>query len=495
MPNSIFRDFYDNIEILYINQENWLENIIKKIGFFEPLTSTPLIEIINYAKRIGGITILVEKDYVDMDFLEEYSSFYSKSFTAYSHNCVRLHFFNKKIEYKDFESLPNTHYLGFTILRPIHSFRTSRTVLNPYFKNHDKNYITCKTEFESNISGNKLTISGMPYIQQDTNVNVCAEAAIWMAALFMHKKYSFNRFTPPEITECATKYYTVGPTRDGLTVDLMLAALREMGYQALSFHNYSTKLFSLFVYSYIESEIPVILTLKIPNVGGHAITAIGHDFDINLRFKTDFKNNANLINGFYYHDDASGPYKYLPIANGSAHADYTIARNVNYAIVPIFKEVILRIDDVIINIKKLMKLEILNELINLFTFDRHIKFKQNEISNLVYRIYLKPSNCFKTSLSNEMPPIVRLKYKSMRMPKYIWVVEISKPKYIKKIRSSERKIIGEIIIDSTADRHLAFESFLSIHLLGRMIIRTPDKIRPSRLFFIKESPYPHLIHA
>ena len=66
--------------------------------------------------------------------------------------------------------------------------------------------------------------------------------------------------------------------------------------------------------------------------------------------------------------------------------------------------------------------------------------------------------------------------------------------YINKSRSRDRKTIGEIIIDSTADRHAHMGSYLAIHLLGRMIVRRPEEIEPYALYVDpSEKPYGHLV--
>ena len=47
----------------------------------------------NYCK-----SVVVEPKYVDKDYLDEFSAYYSKTFKVYPHRCLRLHFFLDCVE-------------------------------------------------------------------------------------------------------------------------------------------------------------------------------------------------------------------------------------------------------------------------------------------------------------------------------------------------------------------------------------------------------------
>jgi hypothetical protein len=113
---------------------------------------------------------------------------------------------------------------------------------------------------------------------------------------------------------------------------------------------------------------------------------------------------------------------------------------------------------------------------------------------LVLRINLRSSNEYKASLLESKLAIeVKKHYRAISMPKYIWVVEISRKSLLNKRNAEERKIIGEIIIDSTANKHAGFDSFIAFHLLGRVIIRDQSTGK-FKLFEVQnEQPYRHLV--
>lgn len=52
---------------------------------------------------IGVKTIVVEHDYIDRDFLEDFSGYYVRCFSDYKRKCTRLHFFSEKFQQADFD--------------------------------------------------------------------------------------------------------------------------------------------------------------------------------------------------------------------------------------------------------------------------------------------------------------------------------------------------------------------------------------------------------
>src|SRR5687768_7181660 len=65
-------------------------------------------------------TILVETDYIDKDYRDTYSNFYSKKFATYPPRTVRLHFFAQRVPREDFWHLDRhkDQYIGFIVIRP-----------------------------------------------------------------------------------------------------------------------------------------------------------------------------------------------------------------------------------------------------------------------------------------------------------------------------------------------------------------------------------------
>lgn len=77
-----------------------LKNIIKeKSGKTSPFIIDMNFHAVYFeeyfgAEGVNAKTIVVEQEYVDRDFLEDYSSYYVRCFADYRRICSRLHFFD-----------------------------------------------------------------------------------------------------------------------------------------------------------------------------------------------------------------------------------------------------------------------------------------------------------------------------------------------------------------------------------------------------------------
>lgn len=484
-------EIFYNIDILYTTNPEWKIQLFTKLRLIKTRGEEPyfdesvevLSNILDMVKNLGCKSVIIEKDYMDQDFLEEYSEFYCKSFEVYSSKTQRLHFFEEHITYDDLKDLSTKQYLGYSVVRPINSYCTGKTVIKPPYDDGNTRFTYCKATFTTTLSGSNLKIQGTPFIQQDTNVNVCAQASMWMASYYLHQKYGCSRFYPPEITHLATRYMSVGPPRVGLNPIQIVTALRDMGYQVVKFSvNFSQYINEaiLLISSYIKSELPAILVLKTLN-GYHAICVIGYSYKVDFSMSSKNLFCPNNIEHFYYQDDASGPYRILYKDNPPPR-NFSIKDNVELIIVPLPKQITLQGNDVYERVPSLLDINFLNNTINYFQkfFEEEevLYFSQYELQDLVcYQSYLRKSSDFKLSLPEEMSYSLRLIYKAMLMPKYIWVIELTKKDLVGSSLSKNRKIIGEILIDSTADHNdTGTQSYLAIHLNGRMIVRKPPDI-------------------
>jgi hypothetical protein len=92
---------------------------------------------------IGVKTIVVEHDYIDRDFLEDFSGYYVRCFSDYKRKCTRLHFFSEKFQQADFDlfleqfdpdfkNKLEKSYLGFIVIKPLPQTIIGRTCLKTY---------------------------------------------------------------------------------------------------------------------------------------------------------------------------------------------------------------------------------------------------------------------------------------------------------------------------------------------------------------------------
>lgn len=82
-----------------------------------------------YFNKLGAKTIVAEFDYIDHDYLEDYSNYYVKCFHDYHRKCARLHFFQESFTKDDFSKVLSSEnnpllgkiletYLGFIVVKP-----------------------------------------------------------------------------------------------------------------------------------------------------------------------------------------------------------------------------------------------------------------------------------------------------------------------------------------------------------------------------------------
>ena len=487
--------YYENLHIVKTAGKNaeWLVRHIVR-NYCRPeiraqlaLSHQPLWELFPPVYRIAELVLtegckvmVAEEEYVDKDFLDEYAAFYCKGFASPAPRCVRLHFFaTEKISTEELFDLEryDENYLGYTIVRPIEAFITGRTIIQRRFRDGSRHFILSTAEFESNLSGSKLRVTGMPFMQQDNNVGVCAQAALWMVLLYCHRRHGLSRWLPSGITECATRYLSHGWPKVGLSPEQLVEVLRSAGLNPLVIETpdtFSARDKAKLIYNYVESEIPVILFLRV--VGGlHAVVAIGHTFDHRLSgiCEHHFAHNIDWIRNFYIHDDSRGPYQLMPVLH-SPSGPYSVEKNVVGVLVPLDSGIRLRGDYAEGHAK--WWIARINNLFRLLTaigphnFDEFC-FTEEELSGLVLRAYLRHSNVYKEALLHcaDMDFALRKEYRSRRLPKYIWVVEISREELLRKPRAELRQMIGEVLLDPTASEQAPIASMLFLHLYDVLV--------------------------
>src|ERR1700733_5147963 len=99
-----------------------------------------VIYLEDYFQFMGVKTIVLEPDYIDKDYLEDYAAYYVRSFNAYKRTCLRLHFFSKGFDRDVFNPiLTNTSevdlsndYIGFIVIKPLPQTIFGRTCLRTY---------------------------------------------------------------------------------------------------------------------------------------------------------------------------------------------------------------------------------------------------------------------------------------------------------------------------------------------------------------------------
>lgn len=505
-------------------EEDWsflkekYESIYRGAGVFSNICAL--------AKSLECKAILVEEDYVDYDYRDEFAHFYSTVFTSYSNLCIRLHFFKDNIAY--LKELRDTNkkidYLGYTVIRPIEVGKVGRTIFRPWVHSPNNDYHLCVSSYSSHIFGKEFEIIGTPFIQQDTMVMRCAQASIWMATRTLSQSYRFlPRCLPYEITDAATRYPSwLGKPMpsSGLNLELMVNSLTKLGYPPLV---YSKSQFSEedwdpidIIYKYIESQVPVIAV--VPN---HAITIIGHTFDPHPNISKKVKqkriiSSKEWLDSFIIHDDALGPYRLLPVSDearkrfvGSSREHLLPPNNCLYHTTNDVQHIIIPLPFKVyfpgISIDPHVEWAIKNKLFLTYVLQSAKKgniiskefldcLTGSEQSPLVLRTYFIPSEKYKANLkrppiSNEMSSRLRDEYVSMRMPHFVWITEITTADRLSQEDEGKRTVLGEIIIDCTGNRYGL--ALLAVHLPGVLITHNPYSGKWKTIDLPDDQPYHH----
>jgi hypothetical protein len=103
-----------------------------------------------YVGELGCLCVVVEEYYIDRDYIEDFSVFYSRSLYQYSNSCQRLHFFSADKDtvmrrlvdivqlgrdtgedrFREACALfSKDHYIGFSVIKPLNGCPVGRTVL------------------------------------------------------------------------------------------------------------------------------------------------------------------------------------------------------------------------------------------------------------------------------------------------------------------------------------------------------------------------------
>jgi hypothetical protein len=525
----LYDGFLDDIECIPIDTYGgWKKILCESLGSIYSQPPRVLNFILDLASdRLGAKTVVIER-YISPDWADEYQAWYSRSFRSHSHFVPRLHFFkgigsgDAFLTSNDLLNLPtectrneDSAYVGYCILRPFEPITVGDTVLQSPHVKGDSNAVHCLPHFQVNLLGHTLTVRGMPFMQQDRAVSVCAEADLWMIAKYMHAEGRSRRFRPSEMVKFATGSFNQAPLRDGLLVEQIHHALALMDLNPEGITPLSAAEALRIIYSYVESQIPVMVAIP-----GHVFTVVGHTYSSEPNgIISPIDSLAAYVDSFVVHDDELGPYLELKVGivkeeekgdaedkqdqftqlclteDADASQEEKKGAVVDYCLIPKPSSVIHLLEtDVRLIVPSLLSKQ---RIIRFFGSQVPEDFwEESDFSNLVTRIYLRSNEQFKREIlpPNEdiqgrkkalrlRDPRVIATYWRQMLPEYIWVVELADKSDLDTTGPSERKIVGEMILDSTAHRYAIPNTLLALHLKGRMIYREnpPGELRKNDL--------------
>lgn len=419
-------------------------------------------------------TAIIEKRYIDKDYRDTFSNFYSKKLASYPATAYRIHFFTSLVAVADLYSLEkySADYIGFTVIRPTQVNSIGRTLFDPS-KIKKLQGLICRTSYKSHLFGTELRINCFPYISQDTDVTICAHAATWMTFRYYSERYSaYREIYPYEISQLSSDVSRgrLIPSK-GLTALQITEIFSNFGFYPEIYlkDQYGDKFYRL-LYYYIESGIPVVACLHTKK---HAVTLLGHISDYQRHAANH--NSEDYLTGYVVNDDNHLPYQ-LIMRDSLQSQGYCSAfhvEDIDGFIVPLYE-------------KMYLSAEHIEELVDSLLSDQ--PFGVNHRSTLVTkdilvkRIFLTSSKSYKAMRrTSTLPFDLQRNYIEMLMPKFIWVCELSLDGLYPR-----KQIIGEIIFDATANHEDRF-SFLAIHYPDFILFNDRNKLgnQPGRFINFK----------
>lgn len=428
-------------------------SIAKLKYLFVTLTKTPtkileskihLTYFENYFSELNAETIVVEYNYVDHDFLEDYAEYYVKCFHTYERFCVRLHFFSKRFTTEDFKNILlskspkinndslNEVYLGFIVVKQIPVTFIGRTCLKVYPSEHGRIY-PFQHNYKVNLFGLILNVKTLAYQEQDSVVAACASSSIWTAFQATAFLFQHSVPTPVEITKSALKFFPYAnrhlPNK-GLTPEQMAHAIRNVGLEPYLIDADSHDIVMATVYAYQKAEIPVVFGVNLFErhgvddtvIGKHAVTISGYRLEGNRTgfASSGFYLKSSRIVKIYAHDDQVGPFARMELLRnkgffttswpdkdgnlGNVFADPLIL------VLPLYNKLRIpfySIMNLVFQLDKIIK-----------TIDDNVHLGINDIE---WEIFLSNSNVLKGEIyKSGITDDEKLKVLCSNLPKYVW---------------------------------------------------------------------------
>jgi len=343
----------------------------------------------SYLNAIGAKAYVKEEDYIDKDYLIDYSKFYARSFDHFKKYTTRYHFFSiafNGYEFKEalrtcnqafFKKL-NTSYLGFVVIKPIRDinahYLVGKTLLATYpSEDGDEERVYLKEKYNVTLFGVPLEIESIPFQVQDIAVGACATIACWTSLFPLASLFGVQSHSPSEITEKSVAFPSDSRNfpSDGLTIIQMKNYFNSIGLETdfidpkeiVEYKKYTHEddIVADAVRAYAELGLPIIAGLDLRNDGetcGYHAVAI-----------TGYRHHRGTITELYAHDDHIGPFCYVkPNSDGKLHSWVNEWLDSGYEevlvkrlLIPVYPKIRLsfsRIYDLYLEYKRVLKLQI-----------------------------------------------------------------------------------------------------------------------------------------
>ena len=438
-----------------------------------------------HLKRLReDISLVVETHYIDKVYRDSYYEYYSSKLGRYKRNCIKVSLFDgplKAEHFKDGTALEvlQEKYLGFFVLRPTYPDIMGRNVVSPKAL-RTNNIEICAAQFSSTAYAIRFKAVGFAHSSQDGESITCAETTIWsLMEYFGHKYPDYRPVLPSKIHNIlnSVSYERLLPS-PGLDVNQMSYALRELGFGTHIYARREYATFESLLGIYIESGIPLVIAIDnrrnfpiASNYIGHALLCIGRVSTTpqmidalqpldNPKFDLEIKNTnikifdfSTIKHEYIFIDDNRPAYQTAFLDAPAAHYETENWRlcEISHFIVPLHRKIYFEAYS--------MKNFVLG-----FLLKGPYPIKPN--TELTIRSFLASTRSYKhyIATSSGIPPEMKEILTEEKMPKFLWVTELSSKDLLK-----QGKATGLILLDPTEPNVFDFNPLITAFYEGSFV--------------------------
>lgn len=368
--------------------------------------------------------VLVEFDYIDKDYRSTFYHFYAKKGRRYRSECLRLHFFDGDttfdeatltLAYSNGER--SDHYFGFVTVRPTFQSTLGRSILDPRVRAEMSGKVMVSNH-KAHLLGYDYQVKGFPWMQQHSDISVCAHTACWAILRYYSERYrKYRELLTHDITRLAHPYDPGGlrPAR-GLQVAHAERVLSEagnypvVGSVSLQADAADRRVFMRQLFAYLDSGFPLFLAIA----GEHAVAAVGYKWKPDqVTAQPGIRNAWDMVESVIVADDNHLPYIALSEAVRGDQR-YTLSE-VHAFIAPLPEKIFYPADAVETMSGNLAT-----------TFVSSIPFPQQD--DIVVRYFITTSASLRRHMrehSTEFTPEMVNIFMQLPMAQFVWVVEYS----------------------------------------------------------------------
>lgn len=476
---------YQNVKIITIESDDDVLEFLGEINESEELTVSNHKRIKEIFEMLGyPFTVVYEEQYVDKIYRDTFYTYFASKHILCEKNCKRLCFFKGVVDSKKFYSFDDEteeylqrQFIGVCIFKPIKVGKIGKTLLDPAKINIAPSYVRT-TSFKFMIIGHNLSVESFSYSSQDSETMTCAETTVWNILEYFGTRYSEYRTVLP--SQMISELEKISQERTlpsrGLDYYKVSGLLKIFGFSPRLYaaDAYKEESFKKIFHYYVESGIPLAVGVsakKDKQDVKHSVVCIGHgakkknlrDIHFNKIGEYKYIDTADMFDEYVLIDDNQHPYMIEPFDN---FTKYDEPKVVIFA-VPLYKRVFLEANDASVLVNEILK----HKNIGFTDMVSEIDEAIDDDNPFVIRLYLTSSRKYKSfHTRKEKKEAAKYFYSTIRLPKFIWVAEISTYKMYKK-----NKIYGEIVIDATSSRTNHIDSLIMMRYLNHIGFRMPNE--------------------